>query len=197
MKSNFYYKDSSGLIDINTLSPSSAFYYQVQAPVALNPAAFGCKIAFFNDRNEMLYHRREYYAHELHSLSEIGGIREQTLQVGSDSFPKVTYKSIEIVNWSKQGNTAYMLEYYRWNDTLVYESVILYLAKKYCYRINENDNDFKIVNELKIVNYPFDEHIVENKLKALGVKDESLYLDLVKQGFFSKKWFPLNIKAAH
>lgn len=189
MKRNFSYKDSSGLIDINTLSPSLTYYYRVQAPVALNPSAFGCKIAFYNDKNELIYHRKDFYAHELHSLSEIEQMRTQTF-LASKSHKSNNGDSIRVVNWSKQGNAVYILEYYHWNDVFIYESTILYLDKKYCYRINEMNNDFKIVNDLHIVEPFFDEDVIGNKLVSLGIKVEVLNLDSVKEGLLNKKWFP-------
>ena len=188
MKNNFSYRDSSGLIDIYTLSPSPAFYYRIQNPVALNASAFGCKIAFYNRKHELIYHREDFYAHELHSAMEIEKIREEVLL---NRYPHSSEsRSIKIANWSEQGNAVYILEYYKWNDVFIYESVILYLDKKYCYRINERDNDFKTVKELQVVDQPFDEDAIELKLNSLGIKVERPYLHKVKKGIFSKTWFP-------
>ncbi len=189
MKDNFSYRDPSGLIDVNTLSPSSTYFYRIQNPVTLNPSAFGCKIAFYNDKQELIYYRKKFYAHELHSSSKIEQIRTRALlNPESQNYER---GSIKIANWSNQGNAVYILEYYQWNNTLIYESVILFLSKKYCYRINEMSNDFKIVNDLHIIDQPFDEDIIDNAFIDMRIKSEALNTDIIKKGLFCKKWFPV------
>lgn len=190
MKDNFSYKDPSGLIDVNTLSPSLTYYYKLQNPVALNPSAYGCKIAFYDDKDELIYHRKDFYAHELHSASEIEQIRTQTF-LTPESYNE-NDRLIKVANWSKQGNAVYILEYYQQNVVPIYESTIIYFNKKYCYRIKEMNNDFKIVNDLNIVGSFFDEDIIEDRLFSVGLKAEALNVDKVKKGLLSKKWFPKN-----
>ena len=188
MKKDFSYLDSSGLVNVDTLSPSSLFYYRIQDPVALNPSAFGCKIAFYNRNNEAVYHREDCYAHELHSNNEIKA--KQRVSIDNNKNEELESSSLKFVMWSKQGNAAYILEYYKWNPDFTYESRFLFLGRKYSYCINESKNSFTIVDELKIIEDLFDEEYIESKLVSFGVLKEPLHLDKIKKGIFNNKWHP-------
>lgn len=188
MKKNFFYKDFSGLLNIDTLSPSALFYYRIQNPVALNPSAFGCKIAFYNMKDELIYHRKKYYAHELHSNDEIKAEKEKvTLNIKNNLLEN---QSLKFVSWSKQGNVAYFMEYQKMNFDVTYESVFLFFDKQYSYRINESKSDFKIIDELKVVEGIYDEHNLENQLINLGLVKQPLHLNKIRNGFFTRRWNP-------
>ncbi len=189
----YRYKDINGLIDVNTLSPCGKFYYKLQAPVALNPSAFGCKVAFFTIHDELLYHRRKMFAHELHDKSELERERQK---MNSYNFSEQgDNKTIEIVRWSKGGNMVYFLEHLSWNQNKVFNSVFINLKDKFCYRINELDNDFEIVTQLEIKNEFYDENEIEGKLNAYGFIKEKLIKDSIGNGLFGgmfwrNKWYP-------
>lgn len=192
-KISFKYRSSNGLLNINSLSPSSNFFYRVQEPKELNKSAFGCEIAFFNINEQLIYHRSKVYAHELHNKDEIEQARHQ-MELGKVT-ETLNSSSIEVVKWSIQGNIAYFLEHYSWNFEKIYESVFLNLKEEYCYRINEVKNNFKIVDSLHLKDREFNEHDVLEKLKSMGLQQEGLIKDEMPIGnffnlFSRNKWYP-------
>ena len=194
MVKDYIYQSSNGLINVNTLSPSGNFYYRIKAPKSLNPSAFGCEIAFYNNNSDLIYHRSKVYAHELHSKEEIK-LARQEMELGQFN-EKEESSSIEIVKWSIQGNFAYFLEHYRWNYEKLYESVFLNLKEQYCYRINELNNNFEIINTLNLKNRNYDEIEINKKLEILGFKPEEPIKDKIQNNFFAhlfnlNKWQPV------
>lgn len=187
MLNQFNYQSKDGLINVNTLSPSGNFFYKIQPPKELNKSAFGCKIAFFNLDNELIYHRSDVYAHELHSKKEIE-LEHQKMERGEISPLKLNNYLI-LVKWSKEGNLACYLEHYRWNYKVLYESVFLNLADGYCYRIDEIVNEFKIVEELQIHYTEFDENKILAELQSLQLNKE----EMIKDRISGSKWFPNSV----
>lgn len=187
----FIYHTSDGFINVNTLSPSNKFYYRLQPAQALNPSAFGCKIAFYDISEKLIYHRSKVYAHELHSKEEIKLAYEE---MKSRIFNKrLENDSIEVVKWSIQGNLAYFLEFYNRNYQTLFESVFLNLNEEYCFRINELQNNFEIVDHINLKDRLFDENEVIKKLENLGLQREEVIKDKVNKNFLASlltKWYP-------
>lgn len=159
----FKYRDLDGLINIITLSPSFEFYYQVQKPVSINMSNFACLIAFYNMNGNLIYHRSSVMAHWLEP-----------------------WNTIEVVRWSKEGDMAYMYEY---NRNEVYESVFLNLSQQVCYRINELEDNFNLVNSLNIRNMSYDETSIIKKLQNLGYQSQPLIVDDLPKSSLNK-WHP-------
>ena len=178
-------------MNVNTLSPSGNFYYCLQKPKALNPSAFGCKIAFYDISENLIYHRSKFYAHELHSKQEIElACEEMKLAIFNK---KLEDSSIKIVKWSIQGNLAYFLEFYHWNYEKLFGSVFLNLNEGYCFRINEIENNFEIVNHINLKDRFFDENEVVKRLEDLGIQREDVIKDKVNDNFLASllnKWYP-------
>ncbi len=190
---DFTYHSSNGLLNVNTLSPTGAFY-RVKQPKELNKPAFGCKIAFYDKNASLIYHRSEVYAHELHSKEEIQ-LARQKMEMGQLQ-ENEEYGSIEIVKWSEQGNLAYFLEYTQQNYKKLYDSVFLNLKEQFCYRIDELQNDFEIVDSLHLKNLDFDEMLILKRLENLGLKQQEPIINrvfgnnLYDRLFFHNQWFP-------
>lgn len=169
MKS-YSYQNADGLIDIFTLSPNKEYYYRVQKPVSINMSNFACKIAFYNSDDQLLYFRNNTFAHWLKP-----------------------WQTINLVIWSKQGNMAYFYEYARNN---VYESVFLNLKERYCYRIDELQNNFVIINGLQLKDREYDEDDVVRELQNAGInqypliKDELPASSFLDRLFSKNKWYP-------
>ena len=184
---------SYGVINVNTLSPSKQFFYKLQKPKSLNPAAFGCKIVFYDISNELVYHRKKVYAYELHDKEEIEKGRK-AMEAGMPYNESHT-KKIELVRWSRQGNVAYFLEYFNWNDYNILDSVILNLKNRVCYRINELENHFQIIDQLKLEDGVFNENETIESLESWGVKPGIFFKDKIKKSGLSSlisnnKWYP-------
>lgn len=187
MDSNsFNYKSREGLVNINTLSPSGNFYYLVQEPRSLNPASFGCKIAFFRIDNKLIFHNKNSYAHELHNKEEVEAIRNQKV------IDPYSTASLELVKWSYEGNMCYILEYYPSNEVIRYESVFINLKDSYCFRIDELINNHQIIDSLKLKDKNYNEESLIKTLIQFGVRKEALLCDPIKrfQIFGKNRWYP-------
>jgi hypothetical protein len=197
-RESYRYKTEDSFVDVTTLSPLGKFYYKIKPFIALNKSAFGCRISFFQkDTNELIYYRSEAYAHELHDKEEIE-ISHHEMQIGQT---KKNEKdgSIMVVKWSKDGNMAYFLEYCETNNGNTYESVFLNLSERYCYRIDEVSNNFKIVNELNLQDREFKDAEVLKRLSDLGLFKQQLTAEgLPKRSLLDTilnrhSWYPSSV----
>lgn len=194
---SFRYKSADGIIDVDTLSPSQLYYFVVRPPEELNKSAFGCKIAFYDINKNLLYYKKKTYAHELHNKREIAYYRE--IMESEKSFKNIPSPKMEIVLWSSNGNVAYMLEFSRGSDRGFYWSVFLNLRERYGYRIDETQNNFKIVDELNLIDGKYDEEEVMKKLEELGLAKQPLIKDnipkrsLLDNVLNINKWHPSSI----
>ncbi len=167
---SYIYSDLKGLINIDTLSTHNGFYYRVQKPVSINMSNFACRIAFYDINNLLLYYRHDTFAHWLKP-----------------------FQSINLVFWSKQGNVVYFYEYAR---NKVYDSIFLHLQEGYCYRINEMQNNFAIVDSLQLKGMEYDEEDIIKKLQEHGLQRQPLIKDRIPgRDFFDRlfnrnKWYP-------
>jgi hypothetical protein len=167
---SFIYSNLKGLIEINTLGPNGSFYYKVQRPISINMSNFACKIAFYDIDGFLIYHRKDAFAHWLKP-----------------------WQKIELVKWSSKGNMVYFYEYCR---NIIYESVFMNLREKYCYRINEMNNNFEIVNALDLKDREFNEEVVIGRLEDLGlprrelIKDQLSKRNIVDKLLDRNKWRP-------
>ena len=154
-KSGFNYFYKNGWIDINTLSPNEEFFYKLQHPIALNKSAFGCKVAFYSIKNELIYHKNEFYAHELHTKEEIENIKD-AIKIGRFDLIKPQL-NMEFVKWSIEGNMVFFWEYSSWNDLKSFESVFINLREKYCYRVDEIENDSEVISKIRPIDREYKE----------------------------------------
>lgn len=133
-------------------------------------------MAFFQSgTNKLIYHRQDVFCHEIHSKKEIEGLRAK---MASNTFKPTDFNNEPtFANWSSAGNVVYFIEYYKWNDVNVFDSVVLNLKEEYVLRIDELQNDFKIVNELGITESLFDETTVLRQLSELGIVKQAIHKD--------------------
>lgn len=186
-----------GLIRTNTLSPNNNYYYRIKEPYSLNPSAFGCKAAFFSLPNRVLkYYNSKAVLHELHSKEEIDTGYQKMLKKKEFDVKHSEYL-LNFVWWSLQGNMCYFLEYKVGKKfEPIIESIFLHLNAECCYRINEIENNFCIVDCLKLKDREYDEEKVVNTLKELDLLPQPLIKDkLPHEWFINKllnfnKWYP-------
>ena len=147
----FKYRSKDVFINIFTLSPSGKFYYKVQKPVSINMSNFACMIIFYQIDGTILYHRNNVFAHWLEPRNQVN-----------------------VVQWSKHGNMAYIYDYQRNN---IYDSVFLHLRDKISYSIDDLKDNLQIVKVLNLADSFYDEEHVINTLQALGIPQQNLYTD--------------------
>lgn len=183
----------------NNISPNNKFYYAFKEPIALNASTFGAKIAFYDKGNDLLYHNKSAYAHELHDPAEIAkGMAIMNGQLQNDKYSD--YKLL-ISTWSKQGNMAYLFEYIKMEYK--YFHVFINLKEKYQIRIFggvlRNNvpvalND-STITKLGFMRSVFDEIEVLRSLELLGLRNEEpLIKDSISTNFFAdllpkNKWY--------
>lgn len=186
-KFNFFYKN--GWVDINTLSPSENFYYQIQKPIPLNKAAFGCRIVFFSTNGTLLYNRNGNYAHELHSENEIA-IMNILLESNTISNEN---PQLKFVKWSAEGNMAFFREYSAMGKFVFYEDVFINLSAKYCYRL-DTVKDKDVVEKINPIEMIYSEKTIVDLLDRLGFTQYPLISDsklkLWAEQKILKKWMP-------
>lgn len=185
------------LVKTNVLSPNKNYYYKIKEPQAINPSAFAAKIIFLSIKDDsVIYFNSKVQLHELHSKTEIERKYQEMLHKNDfDKAPKEL--SLDFVWWSSQGNMCHFLEYkVREYSKPQYESVFLNLRENYCYRIDEMQNDFAIVDSLRLQDRQYDENTIIKKLKDSGLHRQPLIRDKLPQtGLFEKlfginKWYP-------
>jgi len=179
----------NGWINANTLSPNNNYFYRITNPIELNKSAFGCHISFFTKDNELLYHRNlSFFAHELHSSEEIK-IMKGKLKSGEIGLP--TEASLQLAKWSIEGNLIYMLEYNQIYTS--YESVILNLKDKYCYRFPEDNSEAEFYFT-DLVDVQFSEKDVQELVKELGIGKSQLIAEKFPPrnslGLKIHEWYP-------
>jgi hypothetical protein len=184
---NYFYKN--GWIDINTLSPNDIFFYKIQNPEELNKSAYGVRVAFYTIDNILIYHRNKFYAHELHTKEEVENMRD-AMEQGKYYLIKPSLTK-EFIKWSIEGNMAFMFEYYSWNHVKIFESVFINLKEKYCYRVNELENDSEIISQIRPIDQNYSEKQVILTMDSLGYAKEPLIVEEISSfRIFGKKWYP-------
>lgn len=184
----------NGLINVNTLSPNGIFFYRIKKPKSLNPSTFGCRISFFSISGELIYFRKGVFAHEIHNTKELKETWQKfNLDGAGPHFD--SRHDIGVVKWSKQGNMVYFLEYVsKYNSKPHFESVLLVLKNKVCYRIDESVDNFQVVGELGLEDHGFDEYTVATKLDRLNIKHSPAIKNrLLSNSIFDiiyGKWYP-------
>jgi len=191
MKKTFDINLANGWIHVNTLSPSENYYYKLQEPTELNKSAFGCKIAFYDIENELLYHRKNHFAHELHTKEET----EEMIRIINEERYELLKKtdSIELVKWSIEGNMAFFIEYFASIYGRTLEIIFLNLKNKYCYRINESEYEFSLISKIRPIDETYEEKKVEEFMNLFEIEREPLIIESIgirEWPFFKKKWYP-------
>lgn len=189
----FNYISSDGLLNINTLSPNKQFFYKVKKVVELNKSAFGCKVSFYDYNDYLIYYRSNVFAYEIHDKYVIKAA-SQTLKLDRSSIAQ--FHGIDVVKWSIQGNVVYILEFLNKDETQIFDSVFINLKEQYCYRINEIENKFSLIDSLNLADRTFDENIVLQKLGKNNFRKEELIKDDPHPTSFfgevlrSDRWYP-------
>jgi hypothetical protein len=179
----------NGWININTLSPNNNYFYRITKPIELNKSASGCHISFFTIDGTLLYNRNlNFFAHELHSSEEIKILRNK-LRSGAIDLP--TEENLQLAKWSIEGNLIYILEYSQTYRS--YESVILNLKEKYCYRFPEDNSDVEF-SFTDLIDIQFSEKDVQERVKTIGIEKSCLIAEKFPPrnflGLKIHKWYP-------
>jgi hypothetical protein len=135
------------------ISPNKLVICQIGKIVEINKAAFGAKYFFLDIHDKVLYKKKNTYLHELKIRKE-----------GDSQIEEQNNLKFKLLQWSNDGNSVYFLEYSFENRNLFYWSTIIDFKEKKIYRINENENHLRIVNELSISEAPFNISDVKSKL---------------------------------
>ena len=95
----------------------------------------------------------------------------------------------------KEGNVAYMLEYSHQNNDSIYESVFLDLSEFICYRINENRDEFRIIDSLELGDRNFEEKNTLGYLQNANIQKQPLIRDPIAVNsisnlFGQNRWHP-------
>lgn len=192
-KQKFKYRSKDGWVNVNTLSPSGRWYYQIKMPVSLNPAAFGCRIAFFSIDGKLFYNRNKHYAHELHSEKEIQESLT-ALQNGLIRTPQAETEPLAFVKWSEEGNMAFFREYSLEGDFSFYEDVFINFSERYCIRL-DTIKDILIINEINPIEFCFNENETTRLLDKYSAKKYPLIIDVrINQWlnkFLFRRWHPI------
>lgn len=180
----------NGWVNINTDSPNRSFFYKLQFPVELNKSAFGCKVAFFSVKEELIYYNSKCFAHELHTKEDVEFNRAA---VQSEKYELIKPReSMEFVKWSVEGNMAFISEYNFYDKSI--ESVFIHLKELYCYRICEEENDFDIISRIRPIDQKYSEEEALGIMDSLDYIKQPLVTDEIKHNgifkFFGKKWYP-------
>lgn len=183
----------------DNISIHGRFYYALKMPVGLNPSAFGAEVAFYSKENDLLYHNKAALTHELNDPEDIEKGRacmEGTIPIHELPIKKDT--RLRIASWSKQGNMVYLLEYFKFERK--YYNVFLNLNDQYQIRTLDaisREKEYisipaKTITSLGICKPNFDEEIVLDTLKALGLRNEEpLIKDPIKKNLLTA-WLPSN-----
>src|SRR6185437_7983840 len=105
----------------DNISPNNDFYYKIQYPQELNKAALGCKIAFYDKFDQLIYFHESAVAHELNDPEDIKRERELVSEKRYNEL--LPHDHLRIATWSIQGNMAYILEYHKENMKAIYQDV--------------------------------------------------------------------------
>lgn len=189
---NYQVTINKGLIDINTLSPNKFFSYKIKQAKELNKAAFGCPISFYDAAQKLIYFNQNTFAHELHSLKEQEYYRKM-MDANSENLP-LPEPIIKLVNWSRQGNWCYFLEYSERGMIKCYESIFLNCKNTCSYRINELSDNGQFVNNNDVIDSAFDEDSILRELELKEISCDYHIPDKIKVGLFDNisndKWYP-------
>lgn len=183
----------------DNISPNGQYYYKLKPAVCLNPAAFGSEVAFYDSNDNLLYHNNEAIAHELNDPYNVENGR--VAMVGSEMTNDSTRSNepiLRIATWSKQGNMAHIVEYFKFEQS--YYNVFLNLKEQYQIRaiMSDGGNERYLsipaqkLTDMGIYKPDFDENEVLNILNAMNIKGiEPMATDPVRTSFF-KELFPKN-----
>ena len=177
MVKQYNYTALGGLVNINTLSPNKEYYYQVSKPKSLNPAAWGVKIAFFNLKQGLLYHKKDKFANEVPSKDI-----KHSAEKGMFQLPKEQgLETIEFVRWSADGNMAYIFEY---SIPSNYSHKFIDLREKKVYSLKySRENDFFVPPGFSI-------DCFNEILSKYNISSESAINDKPTKNFLFDKWYP-------
>ena len=189
---DYHVNINKGLINVHTLSPNKLFYYKIKHAKEINKSAFACPISFYDLSQKLIYYKENTFAHELHSARERTYYRN-ILDANNET---QLYKErvIKLVNWSTQGNWCYFLEYSGIGIIKRYESVFLDCKNKCSYRIDDLTDNGEFVNKNVVIDSPFDESVIFEKLKLKNIRCEDAIPDIIGAGLFNvitkRRWYP-------
>jgi hypothetical protein len=150
----------------NNISRSGNFI-KFQKPVQINMTNIGCKIAFYNNRSELVYYRKNTFAHQLKP-----------------------FDSLHFIKWSTQGN---FVLFYEFEYSLTYHYLYIDFLNECVYRINLEKLDaekYRFLDELESEKY--DEAIVLNQISNLGTKSQPTIKHEMESRQFWEKLLNLN-----
>ena len=156
----FQYSKLKGFIDINTLSPNQQFYYKMSAINESSMAWWCCKIAFYDEANNLIYYR-----------SDIKNAWQQP------------FNKVNFVKWSQDGNYALIFEFIRdqTNDFLLMD-----LANQIAFRINRKNENCTFLDDLQNLYYNGTD--IADQILKLGGTSQKFVKD-PNNGLF-QKWYP-------
>ena len=171
-------------------SPNCKFYFQYKEPESLNPSAFGSKIAFYDTSHNLLYHYKDAFAHELNEPALVAENRAIMNGVLLDRNTPLPYR-LRIATWSRQGNMAHILEYFRYDQT--YYNVLINLHEQYYIRVlyaighQKGAIDDSTLTKIGIFRPNFDEIEVLKTFDSLGLNEHlPLRRDPIHRNIFTK-----------
>ena len=152
MLNQFTYKDET--FQLTTVNQQKTFYYRLTKPVEVW-GNYHTQIAFYDRRNDLIYHRQDCFAHAL----QVGG-------------------SLEFALWSDTGEQAFFYEYKRGHiaDGGIYHYILIDLAQKVAYRIDLYKYEHKFIDELQ--NDFIGPEIIK-QIEGLGIAKEPCYTDKI------------------
>lgn len=171
MNQQYRYRALGSLVNTNTLSSNSKYYYKMLKPESLGMATFWTRLAFYNTSDELIYFNGQAIC-----------------------LPQ-PFATLEYAIWSKQGNVVFFNEVSKINKEV--EIVILHLSKSIAYRIQGSDNDrYKLFESIGLVDRLFDEDKLLDILVSNNVKSGALITDSIPKRTIADyllrrgKWFP-------
>ncbi|UPQ78527.1 hypothetical protein M0M57_12970 [Flavobacterium azooxidireducens] len=132
-KNKYNFKWGNNLLDINTLSPDSSFYYQIKVPFDYYWSLFLTKISFLDENKNIIYYNKNAFVSPLNSINE---------------------NILKYVMFSNDGQFAYFLERTKLNNlshilldlkNLKFKKVE-WNSEKNSSKLNCDENGFEVEN---------------------------------------------------
>jgi len=153
MMEAFKYQDKN--FNLTTVNKQRSFYYRITKPKDIW-GNFHADISFYDKNNNIIYHRKDCFAHFLKSDNFLG-----------------------FVKWSKTGDIAFFYEFRPGPvpGDGIYHFLILLLEEKVIYRLDTYKHEYSYFEKLQ--DCEFENAQIMEQLLALGITGEECYTDKI------------------
>lgn len=153
----------NGFVDLYPLSSDGLYYYQITKPTEITNGNWGCKLKICESSGELIYHNSKTFAHSFN----------------------INEEQFDVVIWSKDNN---VIAFYEFRYGEIYDFVIIFLNKGYCYRIDMRKEN-KIIDLISFVKNNNESEIDK---EYSSFKKSNLLKDTFTGNLFGKEdWYPL------